>query len=50
MISELIPELREKSILNLERPLKELVSADEDVLVADEVLPKSLSIRVTYVR
>ncbi|ETN79717.1 E2 binding domain protein [Necator americanus] len=50
MISELIPELREKSVLNLERPLKELVSADEDVLVADEVLSKSLSIRVTYVR
>ncbi|KAL6727601.1 hypothetical protein Aduo_009464 [Ancylostoma duodenale] len=50
MINELIPELREKSVLNLERPLRELVSADEDVLVADEVLSKSLSIRVTYTR
>ncbi|KIH44345.1 ThiF family protein [Ancylostoma duodenale] len=50
MINELIPELREKSVLNLERPLRELISADEDVLVADEVLSKSLSIRVTYTR
>ncbi|EPB76982.1 ThiF family protein [Ancylostoma ceylanicum] len=50
MINELIPELKEKSVLNLERPLRELVSADEDVLVADEVLSKSLSIRVTYMR
>uniref|UniRef100_A0A7I4YBA7 NEDD8-activating enzyme E1 catalytic subunit n=1 Tax=Haemonchus contortus TaxID=6289 RepID=A0A7I4YBA7_HAECO len=49
MISELIPELKERSVSNLLRPLKELVSTGEDLLVADEVLSKSLSIRVNFV-
>ncbi|VDO39941.1 unnamed protein product [Haemonchus placei] len=43
MISELIPELKERSVLNLLRPLKELLSPGEDLLVADEVLSKYIS-------
>ncbi|PIO60953.1 E2 binding domain protein, partial [Teladorsagia circumcincta] len=49
MINELLPELKDKSVSNLLRPLRELISAGEDLLVADEVLSKSLSIRVNFV-
>ncbi|VDM57630.1 unnamed protein product [Angiostrongylus costaricensis] len=48
MINELIPDLREKSIVNLKHLLRELLSPDEELLVADEVLPKPLLIRVVY--
>ncbi|VDP15249.1 unnamed protein product [Heligmosomoides polygyrus] len=49
MINELIPELKDRSVSNLERPLRELIATGEDLLIADEVLPKSLSVRVNFV-
>uniref|UniRef100_A0A0K0D0K9 NEDD8-activating enzyme E1 catalytic subunit n=1 Tax=Angiostrongylus cantonensis TaxID=6313 RepID=A0A0K0D0K9_ANGCA len=71
MINELIPDLKEKSIVNLKHLLRgvwqlfcyisareikfylrflllEFLSPDEELLVADEVLPKPLLIRVVY--
>ncbi|KAK5965664.1 hypothetical protein GCK32_003648 [Trichostrongylus colubriformis] len=49
MINELLPELKSRSVSNLMRPLGELILAGEDLLVADEVLSKSLSIRVNFI-
>ncbi|KAK6040802.1 hypothetical protein COOONC_21693 [Cooperia oncophora] len=40
MINDLLPELKDKSISNLLRPLRDLITDGDDLLVADEVLAK----------
>ena len=41
------PQLREATLPNLERPLKELFSSTSDVTVTDRALPFNLVLRVS---